>query len=80
MPANLDIPDVHVLLAAEGTLHLDSPQSEVDVAAAVGQALEAVTQAYRVAYAHAGGDDEDDTVDGLDMAFNLLRSIADDLK
>ncbi|MEI5032441.1 hypothetical protein RB201_04370 [Streptomyces sp. S1A(2023)] len=48
MPANLDIPDVHVLLAAEGTLHLDSPQSEADMAAAVTQALEAVTRAYRV--------------------------------
>ncbi|MCQ1575423.1 hypothetical protein [Streptomyces parvus] len=80
MPANLDVPDVHVLLAADGTLHLDSPQSEADVAAAVANALEAVTQAYRVAYSHAGGDDEDETVDGLDMAFHLLRGIADDLK
>ncbi|MFJ6239773.1 hypothetical protein ACIQH0_37600 [Streptomyces griseus] len=80
MPANLDIPDVHVLLAAEGTLHLDSPQSEADVAAAVTQAVVAATQAYRVAYAHAGGDDENDTVDGLDMAVHLLRGIANDLK
>ncbi|MEV5619424.1 hypothetical protein [Streptomyces bacillaris] len=75
----LNIPDLHELLAAEGTLHLDGPQSDADVAAAVAKALEAATQAYRVAYAHAGGDDEDDTVDGLDMAVHLLRSIANDL-
>lgn len=80
MPVNLDVPDVHVLLAAEGTLDLDSPQSAADVAAAVGQALEAVTQAYRVAYAHSNRNPEDETVDGLDMAVHLLRSVADDLK
>lgn len=75
----LNIPDLHELLAAEGTLHLDSPQSADDVATAVAHAVEAVKQAYRVAYAHAGGDDENETVDGLDMAVHLLRSIANDL-
>ncbi|MFH9765147.1 hypothetical protein ACH4N4_30560 [Streptomyces microflavus] len=79
MPS-LDIPDVHVLLAAEGTLHLDQPQTADDVSAAVAKALEAVTQAYRVAYAHSNRNPEDETVDSLDMAVHQLRSIADDLK
>ncbi|MEU0160185.1 hypothetical protein ABZ154_15425 [Streptomyces sp. NPDC006261] len=79
MPS-LDIPDLHVLLAAEGTLHLDSPQTAADVSAAVAQALEAVKQAYRVAYSHANGDDEDEIVDGLDMTAHWLLGIADDLK
>ncbi|WP_411095955.1 hypothetical protein [Streptomyces sp. 020-2-3H-GM] len=76
----LNIPDLHELLAAEGTLHLDNPQTANDVATAVAQAVEAVKQAYRVAYAHAGGDGEDETVDGLDMTAHWLLGIAADLK
>lgn len=79
MPS-LDIPDLHELLAAEGTLHLDSPQSADDVSAAVAKAVEAVKQAYRVAYSHASGNDEDETVDGLDMTAHWLLGIAADLK
>ncbi|MFJ6487072.1 hypothetical protein [Streptomyces californicus] len=76
----LNIPDLHELLAAEGTLRLDNPQTASDVATAVAQAVEAVKQAYRVAYAHAGEDDEDETVDGLDMTAHWLLGIAADLK
>ncbi|MGY4930339.1 hypothetical protein ACWD7T_04315 [Streptomyces sp. 900116325] len=75
-----DIPDLHVLLAEEGALELGTPQTETDVIAAVDAALAAVKQAYRVAYAHADGDTENDTVDDLDLAGHVLISIASDLQ
>lgn len=80
MPESVTTPDIHELLLAEGTLHLDSPQTRDDVSAAVARAVAAATQAYRVAYDHAHGDDEDETVDNLDMAVTVLLGIANDLK
>ncbi|MER5678666.1 hypothetical protein ABT081_17165 [Streptomyces sp. NPDC002238] len=78
MPASTT-PDIHELLLAEDTLHLDTPQTAHDVSVAVATAIEAAKQAYRVAYSHTGGDDENETVDSLDLAINILIGVADDL-
>jgi hypothetical protein len=59
-----------------GHVALTQPQTEADVQAAITAALVAVTAAYRAAYTHTDGDLDNDTVDGLDLAANVLIGLA----
>ncbi|MEU8839958.1 hypothetical protein AB0D97_12625 [Streptomyces roseus] len=78
MPNTSQILDLADILAAEGTLDLDQPQNADDMRAAAAFAVEAVRQAYRVAYKHTNGDLDNDLVDALDLAEVTIRDALDD--
>ncbi|MFI8448221.1 hypothetical protein [Streptomyces erythrochromogenes] len=77
MPSTSQILDLADILAAEGTLDLDQPQTADDMRAAAAFAVEAVRQAYRVAYKHTNGDLDHDLVDALDLAEVTIREALD---
>lgn len=73
MPNTSQILDLADILGAEGTLDLEQPQTAEQMRAAAAFAVEAVRQAYRVAYKHTNGDLDNDLVDALDLAEVTVR-------
>lgn len=60
---------LHTRLTADGTLRLGRPQDFSDVRVALNVVRASIEQAYRVAYAHVGGDKEHDLVEEIDDLF-----------
>ncbi|MFJ8208130.1 hypothetical protein [Streptomyces sp. NPDC096033] len=79
MPTISQILDLADILAAEGSLETDQPANDADVREALKVALAATREAYRIAYKNTGGDLDNDTVDGLDLAECTIRDALDAL-
>ncbi|MFG2748044.1 hypothetical protein [Streptomyces xanthophaeus] len=79
MPNTSQILDLADILASEGTLDIDQPQTADQMRTAAALAVDAIRQAYRIAYRHTSGDLDNDLVDALDLAEVTIREALEDL-